>query len=672
MKFLNLKIIMNNICKCPFHYCEDISSIKFLNLNKMLFNCLRNHKLTMGIDQFLFLHGNNKNDKELDSQHDLCKIHTKNFFYFCETCQINFCYSCKSKHYEHKYISIIEKIPSKKICNDLEIFLNNQKNEMEKIKNLFYELIKKYKEEFDNIFDKLYKYVFFEESILKYSINNIYHMSSIKNIKHIIELNFYENISNLNKVKFNFEELNSTIDKNPIFEKIDKVFKYIENIYVKSNEKISKEIIEKNNFNIYYANIFKEKENNIEKINKSEFNEMKEKIKRIKFEFNLYKILNEHNAEIRNIISLNNGLFISSSLDGILKIFNSLTGECILSMNEPYGDQICQTIKLKPIKDNNKLDKTYILLLSRHLIFLRLNNDILFNKKDEDINNENLDMIEVLQTIDNNGIYISQGIQLFNSDIITYNDNNEIKIYKLNPQTQTYLLHNYNINLNLIEFCSLLEIKPNIFASSSNKHLDNGENILKIFDLDKNELNSKLNKDIIIKNLNCSTGRDSLCMIQKNKILAVGLQYFNDKVDKNKNINYVDGIAIIDINIYQVIQIIEDFRVHSLCKIKLYVNYSLINKDDIFKKETFNNKIKILASAGYEQENEKRLIKFYEIVTEDNINNKNKYINIIKKSEIISEHEGFINSIKWLENGLLATCSSDKMIFLYKYSDLDI
>ena len=161
-------------------------------------------------------------------------------------------------------------------------------------------------------------------------------------------------------------------------------------------------------------------------------------------------------------------------------------------------------------------------------------------------------------------------------------------------------------------------------------------------------------------------------MIQKNKILAVGLQYFNDKVDKNKNINYVDGIAIIDINIYQVIQIIEDFRVHSLCKIKLYVNYSLINKDDIFKKETFNNKIKILASAGYEQENEKRLIKFYEIVTEDNINNKNKYINIIKKSEIISEHEGFINSIKWLENGLLATCSSDKMIFLYKYSDLDI
>ena len=412
-------------------------------------------------------------------------------------------------------------------------------------------------------------------------------------------------------------------------QKIDKVFKYIEYIYIKSNEKINKDIIEKNNCNVYYTSIFNEKKNNIEKINKSEFIEMQEKIKEKKIGFNLYKILNEHNGEIRNIISLNNGLFISSSLDGILKIFNSLTGECILSMNEPYGDQICQTIKLKPIKDNNKLDKTYILLLSRHLIFLRLNNDILFNKKDEDINNENLDMIEILQTIDNNGIYISQGIQLFNSDIITYNDNNEIKIYKLNPQTQTYLLHNYNINSNLIEFCSLLEIKPNIFAASSNKHLDNGENILKIFDLDKNELNSKLNKEIIIKNLNCSTGRDSLCIIQKNKILAVGLQYFNDKVDKNKNINYVDGIAIIDINIYQVIQTIEDFRVHSLCKIKLYVNYSLINKDDIFKKETFNNKIKILASAGYEQENEKRLIKFYEIITEDNINNKNKYINII-------------------------------------------
>ena len=662
---------MNNICKCPFSYCEDITSIKFLNINKMLFTCLRNHILTMGINQFQFLHGKNLNNNEIYSKYDICKTHNKKYFYFCETCKINFCYSCKSKHYEHKYISIIEKIPSKKICNDLEIFINKQKNEMEKIKNQFYELIKQYKEEFDNIFEKLSTYLLFEEFILKFSINNIYHMSSIKNIKHIVELNFYENISNLNKVKFDFEELNSSLKECPIFEKIDKVFKYIENIYIKSNEKINKDRIEKNDFKIYYTNLFKGKRKSLEMINKSEYNEIQEKIKKMKYEFYLYKILNEHNGEIRNLISLNNGLFISSSLDGILKIFNSLTGECLLSMNEPYGDQICQIIKLKPNKDYNKLDKTYILLFSRHLIFLRLDNDFLYNKENVDLNNGNLE-IELLQTIDNNGIYISQGIQLSNSDIITYNDNNEIKIYKLNPQTQTYLLHKYNINLNLIEFCSLLEIKPNFFAASSNKHLDNGENILKIFDLNENELNGKLKEDKIIKNLNCSTGRDSLCMLQKNKILAVGLQNFNDKIDINKNINYTDGIAIVNVNIYQVIQIIEDFRVHSLCKIKLYVNYSLINRNDVFKKENLNNKIKILAAAGYEQENEKRLIKLYEIVEEENKLNKNKYVCIIKKSEIISEHEGFINSIKWLENGLLVTCSSDKMIFLYKYSDLDI
>ena len=340
-------------------------------------------------------------------------------------------------------------------------------------------------------------------------------------------------------------------------------------------------------------------------------------------------------------------------------------------MNEPYNDQICQIIKIQPNKEDNKIDKTYILLLSRHLIFIRLNNDIFYNHENLDVNDDNI-YLEILQNIDNNGIYISQGIQLTNSDIVTYNDDNKLKIYKLNPQTKTYLLHKFNINLNLIEFCSLLEIKPNIFVASSNEHLDNGENILKIFNLDENDINKKLNKEIVIKNINCSTGRDSLCIIQKNKVLAVGLQNFNDKDNSKKNINFVDGIAIVDVNFYQVIQIIEDFRVHSLCKINFYVNYFLMNKDDIFKKEMCFTKRKILATAGYDQENEKRLIKFYEILSEDNIYDNNKYINIIKRSEIISEHEGFINSIKWLDNGLLATCSSDRMIFLYKYSDLDI
>ena len=281
-----------------------------------------------------------------------------------------------------------------------------------------------------------------------------------------------------------------------------------------------------------------------------------------------------------------------------------------------------------------------------------------------DINNDENNDLEILQSIDNNGIYISQGIQISNSDIVAFNDNNELKIYKINPQTQTYLLHNFNINTKLIEFCALLEIKPNIFAASSNEHLDNGENILKIFDL-----NQQSNNEIIIKNLTCSTGRDSLCMIQKNKILAVGLQYF---WKNNNGKNFVNGIAIVDVNFYQVIQIIEDFRVHSLCKINLYVYYSLINKDDIFKKEMCYSKKKILAVAGYDQEKEKRLIKFYEIKLEKDINENYKYIDIIKRNEIDSEHEGFINSIKWLNNGLLVTCSSDRMIFLYKHNSLNI
>ena len=159
-------------------------------------------------------------------------------------------------------------------------------------------------------------------------------------------------------------------------------------------------------------------------------------------------------------------------------------------------------------------------------------------------------------------------------------------------------------------------------------------------------------------------------MIQKNQILGIGLQLFNEN---KKNKNFTNGIAIVDINYYQVIQIIEDFRVHSLCMINFYVDYSLPNKDNIFKKEICFTKRKILAVAGYDQENEKRLIKFYEVIIEENENNNRyKFVNIIKRNEIISEHEGFINSIKWLKNGLLVTCSSDRMIFLYKHSNLDI
>ena len=84
------------------------------------------------------------------------------------------------------------------------------------------------------------------------------------------------------------------------------------------------------------------------------------------------------------------------------------------------------------------------------------------------------------------------------------------------------------------------------------------------------------------------------------------------------------------------------------------------------------SKKKILAVAGYDQEKEKRLIKFYEIKLEKDIKENYKYIDIIKRNEIDSEHEGFINSIKWLNNGLLVTCSSDRMIFLYKHNSLNI
>ena len=295
---------MNNICKCPFSYCDDISSIYFINPNQISFNCFRNHSIIKEINQL-------QKDENINI-YDLCKIHKKKFCYFCDTCKINFCCKCKENHIDHKYISIIEKIPSKYILNNLLEFINKEKNELENIKKLFYELVQNIKEEFDKIYNIFYCYLLCEESVLKFSINNINHFNSIENIKYIFDINFNEykynekTKTNLYKIKFNFEELNTSIKEKSIFEKIEKVYKYIENIYISSTEKIDKDKLFKKSFNINYINIFKDKKNNKNKVIPKDYNEMNEKINKIKFELNQYKILNEHEGEIRNIISLNN------------------------------------------------------------------------------------------------------------------------------------------------------------------------------------------------------------------------------------------------------------------------------------------------------------------------------------------------------------------------------
>ena len=653
---------MNNICQCPFPYCNDIASLKFINKDKISCVCLRNHNTTKEVNDIRKNYTKVINEKKDFNKYCFCKEHNSQFFYFCRLCQINFCYFCKDKHNNHKYISIIEKIPSNNICKNLEKYINSQKEELEKINELFNELIKYLKNQFEIMFNSLYNFLLCEESILLFSLKNTNHINSIENIKYILGLNFPQPQDNnkinynLQKIKFNYEQIKDSINNKPMFTQIENIYKYIGDIFISSQKEVKNINKNYNSFMILYKKPFIKNKKSLENVNKYENNKIKNYLTKMKIEMQQYKILNEHEEEIRNIIHLNNGFFASSSIDSILKIFNSLTGECILSMKEPYEDRICYLIKIENINVNK--EETNILLLSRHLIFLRFNNNHYYNHNDlEDTNS-----IEVIQTIDNNDIYISQGIQLSNSDIVTYNDNNELKIYKLNPQTKNYLLIYYNINLKDIEFCSLLEVKANIFAASSNKKLEKGENIIKFFDTNDQDIYINDSKNIIIKKLNCSTGRDSMAMIQKNKILAVGLQNFDkNNIEKNNNIN---GIALIDIDNYQIIQIIDEYRVHSMCTINIYMNYNMLNKNNIFKNESFYIKRKLLVTAGYDKEEETRLIKFFEIIKE-----RNKFIDINKQSEIISAHEGFINSIKWLENGMIVTGSSDKMIFLYNYNN---
>ena len=72
---------MNNICRCPFPYCGDISLIKFINPCKISFNCLRRHNLSENISKILKSDTNNKFDKE-NILYDSCKEHKSKFIFF--------------------------------------------------------------------------------------------------------------------------------------------------------------------------------------------------------------------------------------------------------------------------------------------------------------------------------------------------------------------------------------------------------------------------------------------------------------------------------------------------------------------------------------------------------------------------------------------------------------
>ena len=181
---------MNNLCQCPFPYCNDIASIQFLNKDKISCNCLRNHNTTKEVNDIRKHYSKKIDDNKNDNKYSFCNEHNSEFLYFCQLCKINFCYYCKNKHDKHRYICLLDKIPCNDIINNLKKYINSQKKEIENINNLFNELIQNLKNQFHIMFNSLYNYLLCEETILNFSLNNINNINSIKNIKYIFNLNF--------------------------------------------------------------------------------------------------------------------------------------------------------------------------------------------------------------------------------------------------------------------------------------------------------------------------------------------------------------------------------------------------------------------------------------------------------------------------------------------------
>ena len=316
---------MNNLCICSFPYCDEITSIKFVNKEMISYQCLKGHIIQKNIEEII---KEKKEKNENQIQYIKCTEHNIKYHYFCKTCNINICNYCKNRHINHNYFSLIDKIPSDNIFNSLEKYITFQKINIKNIKLLFNELITSLSNQFNTMYISLNNYLLCHEKILNFSKECIYHYNSINNINYLFNKIFpeskkYENGAN------NYEDLKNEINNIGIIKGIEKVYNYLGEIFISTEKKIN----DANNYNnskIDYLILFN-KPCNITPLNENKVNEYKllknknQLFNNISYNFIPYKILNEHVEEIRNIISLDNGFFASSYINiSFSELLNSI------------------------------------------------------------------------------------------------------------------------------------------------------------------------------------------------------------------------------------------------------------------------------------------------------------------------------------------------------------
>ena len=365
-----------------------------------------------------------------------------------------------------------------------------------------------------------------------------------------------------------------------------------------NNEKNITNIIEKNNRKFYVKKLSIRKP----KIKFSTNSLKKENNKTLIYQPKIIKTIYENKKEIMNLIILHDNNFCTSSWDSSVKIFNSETYELLLKINEPNNNDVCYV---------SQLNDDSLIICSNKIFKYKLSED------DKDY---------ILETIISGyNDYIIKVIELKDNSLITCDWEYKIKVWKritINNNNTNIQYELFKSNINEGEhLSSLCRINDNEFVSSSNSHLENGNDALRFYDINYNNYKT-------IFNISCSELVDTICQIDK-QYLCVALQKWDD--------TQIKGIAIIDLIKKQII--------------------NRIQGDSMTCITLINSKEKIILSGGRDKTNKKSIIREWKL--------KNKG-ELVQLYEVCTEQKDAITSIEKLKDGRILASNYDSTIVILK------
>lgn len=506
----------HNILFCPRTYCNSIPEIYFDENSSSV---------------YLFCNKNKYNEKH--------KYYISLKKYLNDNTLSS---SSKLKDEEEKELQEINsKLPDElnQEIEDIKNKIKLQKKYLESLTNIFNSLIKKIVNDYTHLLENKLRMFLLQKKIIYTFLKYHTDKNAIKNFQNLS--NFMQNMPIPNNTILNNDE-NNAYNKNNI-----------------------------NNNNDDYSDDEDDEElkNKKEKIN---IYKMKNILERVK---SLSKIFNYFENTSHNIMSINKRKTISD-LSGVNNLCILKNGNLCFSSDfglvniYKYNKKMNNfelINKLTPFKKNfinyvAQLSNELLVCCSKKLIIGKLKNNDQEYEIYQIINEfENFNIVKVIELANNYLATYDRGYQISIFKQIFNNDDNQIQI-------EYQLVYN-KINKGE-QLCSLLALpltynKNDIqYISTSNNYSSNGNNCLRFY---SSEINYK--NFYTIDDINCSRYVDSVSLIN-NKILCVGVQ--------DTTLSSINGIALIDINLRQIVSFIEDDFPTAIYKLKNDLIAIAINK----------------------------------------------------------------------------------------------